>query len=236
MCTKCCTILPCNSHRVSKSPLPLSTSLSVYPGITGNRADKCALTAKGFPSKRHLGFPPWQLTMSNGKREGSWPNTRSCTRAPQCIREWVKEKTQRSTPLKLNRSLIIPLVLTGTIQKKKVWVDNYWLKTNTGILIFILLAYYVTSKITVFEKCILQSTFSFHFIMKWIRTSDFTWLAEMIKLKRHWFIIMTLYCKVKQKEKSARGMQVLIFTQNICSALQGRGITKQGRLTIWQRQ
>lgn len=30
----------------------------------------------------------------------------------------------------------------------------------------------------IFEKNILQATF--YFIMKWIRTSDFTWLAEMI--------------------------------------------------------
>lgn len=61
----------------------------------------------------------------------------------------------------------------------------------------------------VFEKSILQTTFSFYFIMKWICTSDFTWLAEMIKLKSHCFIIMTLYCKVKQKENQPGGHKSL---------------------------
>lgn len=205
MCTRCCTILPFKSLQVSKSLLTLSTSLGIHPWKTGNRADKCAFAAKGFPSKRHLGFPPWQLTMSNGKREGSWPNTGSHTRGPQCIRQWVKEQNIRINITQVGQELLITLlVLTCTILNQ-MWVKNHWAKTNTGILIFILLAYYITSKIMFFEKSILKTTFSFYFTMKWICTFDFTWLAEMIKLKSHWFIILTLYCKVKQKKKSTRG-------------------------------
>lgn len=204
--------------------------------MTGNRADKSAFTAKGFPAKRHLGFPARQLTMSSGKREGSWPNTASCTRAPQCNRQWVKEENMRINITQVGQELLItPLALTGTIEKQ-MWVKKHWVKTNTDILVFVLLACYIASKIMVFEKSIPQTNIYLYFIIKWICTSDFTWLAEMIKLKSRWFIMMTLYCKVKQKEKWAGGTQVLIFTQNICSALQGRGITRQGRLIIWQRQ
>lgn len=69
----------------------------------------------------------------------------------------------------------------------------------------------------VFEKSIPQTTISLYFIIKWICTSDFTWLAEMIKLKSRWFIMMTIV--KSNRKKSELGGRKSLFSHKAAVVL-----------------
>lgn len=119
-CTKCCTTLSFKSHQVSKSLLALTTSLGVYLGITGNRAEQCALTAKGLPSKDTLALHPGSSPGAMAREKGLHqtpdhvPEPRSVS-----IRQRVKEQNTRINITQVGQELLITcLVLTGAIQKQ----------------------------------------------------------------------------------------------------------------------